>query len=127
MPGRSPLETVEMVDEAFNAGDLGGVLACYEPDAVMVVEPGRVAWGQAELRRAFEFILAGKPRIINDRAQVTAQGDLALFLSHWNLDTHAPDGSAIRLSGHATSVLRRQADGSWLIAIDNAWGPAILG
>lgn len=127
MPCRTPLETVELVDKAFNAGDIEGVLACYEPEAVMVVEPGRLARGQADLRRAFEFILAGRPGIVNDRAQVIENGGLALYLSHWRLETRAPDGGAIQHSGHATTILRRQADGSWRIAVDNAWGPAILG
>jgi ketosteroid isomerase-like protein len=51
---RSLEETVEEIDEAFNRGDVEAVLDFYEDGAVMVLEPGRLARGKDEMRRAFE-------------------------------------------------------------------------
>jgi hypothetical protein len=33
-----------------------------------------------------------------------------------------PQGNAVELSGQASDVLRRQADGTWLLVIDNPYG-----
>jgi ketosteroid isomerase-like protein len=52
---------------------------------------------------------------------------VALALTRWTLDGVGPDGKAIRMAGEATDVLRRQADGSWRVALDNPWGVALLG
>jgi ketosteroid isomerase-like protein len=72
--------------------------------------------------------------MIDQKLVLTAQveqtiqiDDLALYCSKWQLKGSSEDGSPIQYEGTSTDVLRRQADGSWLIAIDNPWGAAILG
>jgi ketosteroid isomerase-like protein len=49
-------------------------------------------------------------------------GDLALLHCRWALSGTGPDGSPLNLSGTTADVVRRQADGTWLFAIDNPWG-----
>ena len=39
MTAQTPLETVELLDEAFNRSDIEAVVNFYEEDAVMVAEP----------------------------------------------------------------------------------------
>ncbi len=53
MLAASPKQAVELLDQAFNAGDLETVLTFYENAAVVVTEPGRVARGADELREFF--------------------------------------------------------------------------
>ena len=50
MIARNPLEAVELLDEAFNRGEIEAVLDFYEAEAVMVAEPGRLATGKTEIR-----------------------------------------------------------------------------
>ncbi len=50
---QTPLETVELLDEAFNRGDIDAVLDFYEDDAVMVAEPKRLATGKTEIRATY--------------------------------------------------------------------------
>jgi len=47
--------------------------------------------------------------------------------SKWNLKGTGPDGKPVEMNAMSSDLLRRQADGTWLIAIDNPWGTAILG
>ncbi|MGH8887349.1 MAG: YybH family protein [Egibacteraceae bacterium] len=50
--------------------------------------------------------------------------DVALVRSDWTLHGAAPDGCPVEMRGSAGDVVRRQPDGTWLLAIDNPWGAA---
>ena len=102
---------------ARSAGDLAAATACYEPDAHVVAQPGRVLAG-SEGVRAFNASAMGLPLKFHERRIVEAEG-VALHLSRWTLA--AEDGTA-SAEGVTTDVLLRQPDGSWLVAIDNPWG-----
>ena len=127
MPAQTPLETIELLDEAFNRGDLEAVLSFYEEGATIVVEPGRLAAGKAELRRVYEWVfghIKGSAR--QEKTDVIEAGDLALFTSKWSFEGTDRDGNSVSRESYASVVLRRQADGSWLVVVDNSWGPAVL-
>ena len=57
MTSDSPEHAVEMVDQAFNRGDLEAVLNFYEASAVVVSEPGSLARGHLELRDFFTRVM----------------------------------------------------------------------
>lgn len=119
--------TVAALDRAFNAGDLEAVLACYEPDAVLMASPGHAVSGTAALRRAFEAFLATGATARQERVHVTEAGDVALFLSRWTLTVPQVDGEPQVHHLTATSVFRRGPGGAWRLAIDNGFGPLVLG
>ena len=126
MAGQSPVETVELLIEAFRNGDLKAALALYEEKGTLVVEPGMVASGPEALRKALEGFIAVNAKITTISHETFEAGDIALYCSRWVLVGTAPDGSAIEQEGMSADVLRRRSDGSWLIAIDNPWGTAVL-
>ena len=109
--------------KAFNAGNLAAMVALYEPDAAVVSEPGGdVVSGLPALKENLEgyLSLAGQ---IDLRVQRCIQsGDLAILYSRWTMNGHAPDGSEVSKRGQTTDVVRRQEDGTWLLAIDNPFG-----
>lgn len=123
----TPLATVNRLIEAFHSGDVAAAVALYEPDGVLVTAPGSVARGTAELREAILAIVALRPTLTTDSYDVLIAGDVALYCSRWRLTGTAPDGSAVEQDGRSTDVLRRAADGRWLIAIDNPIGDMLLG
>ena len=47
-----PSDTVDHLTQAINRGDLETALALYETNAVLVVQPGRLACGTTQLREA---------------------------------------------------------------------------
>ncbi|HVG22284.1 MAG TPA: SgcJ/EcaC family oxidoreductase [Blastocatellia bacterium] len=119
-------ETVEEIDEAFNRGDVEAVLDFYEDGAVMVLEPGRLARGKDEMRRAFEAILGLEGIAKQIKTSVIEADDIALFTSKWSFSGKAPDGTSFSRDSFATTVFRKQTDGKWRCVIDNSYGPAIL-
>lgn len=126
MLAENPLDAVRLVDEAFNRGDLEGVLALYEDDAVMVYRPGMVVRGKAGLRETFAGLLRLQATARQEKTLVLETGDLALFTSRWTVKGISPDGKVISRGGCGSATLRRQAGGGWRIAIENSWGEAAL-
>lgn len=108
-PARRPEDLSRFFIERANAGDLEGLVALYEPHAVLALPTGDVARGKQAIRDAFRPMLAeqpvftaghGKPALLN--------GDLALTWS--------------RLPGGATAeIARRQPDGTWLWTVDQPY------
>lgn len=121
-----PIDTVNQLVSAINRGDLEGAASLYEPGAVLVVQPGKPARGPAQLREALAGFIALKPTLTSEAQEVVEAGDVALYVSRWNLRGTDPAGKALVLAGVSSDILRRQGDGRWLIALDNPWGGQIL-
>jgi uncharacterized protein (TIGR02246 family) len=127
MNAQTPLQVIELLDEAFNRGDLETILDFYENDATMVLEPGRLATGKEELRRAYKWILTNiKGTAKQEKTHVIESGDIALFTSKWAFTGSTLDGASASRESYASVVLRKQTDGGWRIVLDNSWGPAVL-
>lgn len=96
-----------------NAGDVDGMVALYEPDAVLAFPPGTISTGHAAIRRAYETLVAGRPTLAPGEQQPALRnGDLALT------------STRLASGGATVEVARRQPDGTWRWVIDN---PNILG
>jgi uncharacterized protein (TIGR02246 family) len=107
---------------AFNAGDVDGILALYEPNAVVVLAPGQTADGLDAIRSALTNFLGLKLPIDMRVGTATATGDIALLSSPWTITGADPGGSPVNLSGTTADVLRRQTDGTWRFVIDSPFG-----
>jgi uncharacterized protein (TIGR02246 family) len=118
-----PEQIHRLFEQAFNAGDIEGLLALYEPDAALVPQPGAVAEGTAAIRDALRWFLDRGGQVTLDTKLVLRVGDLAFLANRWSLTGGTmPDGSPAELGATTAEVARRQPDGTWLYVIDNAWG-----
>ena len=93
--------------ERGNAGDVDGLVALYEPDAVLAFPPGNIATGHAEIRKVYEQFVAAAPELLPGRQHpALVSGDLALT------------ASTLTTGEITVEVARRQPDGSWLWVLD---------
>jgi len=91
--------------ERANARDIEGVVALYEPDAVLPSAGGDVVTGSEAIRGVYEALLTDPPQFTGDVRPALRRGDLAL--------------TSTRFSGGATAeIARRQSDGTWLWVAD---------
>jgi ketosteroid isomerase-like protein len=120
----SPEHIVQMMDKAFNEGDVNSLLGFYEDAAVVVTEPAKLARGKQELRGFLEHVMSSKPTARQLKTHVIEADGIALFLSRWTLAT---SGKASSKKFVATTVFRRQPNGEWKALIDNSLGPLVLG
>ncbi|KUF15179.1 YybH family protein [Streptomyces silvensis] len=94
--------------ERANAGDVDGLVALYEPDAVLAFPPGHIATGHAEIRKVYEQFVAAAPVLSPGRQHLALVngGDVAIT-------------AASLTNGDVTvEIARRQPDGTWLWAVD---------
>ena len=124
MSARTPEEIDTLFAKALNAGDLEGLMALYEPQATLMPSPGSVVTGSAAIREALSGLLAAKPSMTLTARTLAHAGDVALVTAAWRLSMTGQDGKPATMNGQSVEVLRRQADGRWLFAIDFPFGVA---
>ena len=122
MAASRPEDTHQAFMRSFNEGDLDGLMALYTPDAALVPQPGQVVTGHAAIREALQAFLALKGRIEMETTYAVVSGDVALLRSAWRLTGTGPDGKPMAMQARSNEVARRQADGTWRIAIDHPYG-----
>jgi uncharacterized protein (TIGR02246 family) len=123
MPARSPEECDQLFAQHMNAGDLGALIALYEPGSTLVQRDGRVVAGSDAIRANFEQVFARKPRIVCEIVKVVTNEDKDLAIVHndWRVITKGDDGRTVETTGKAIEIMRRQPDGSWLFVIDEPY------
>jgi uncharacterized protein (TIGR02246 family) len=123
MLARAPEEVDRLFTEHMAAGDLDGVVALYEPQAVLVSPEGQATTGAAAIRAALSGLAALRPRFtMTVRKTVEAGDGLAVVYNDWRFTATGRDGRPIDMTGRAVEVLRRQPDGSWRFVVDDPFG-----
>lgn len=123
MIAKTPEHAIELLDNAFNSGDLETVLRYYEEFAVVLPQPGVEARGLEELRKLYGSFMKPGTTAKQIKTHVVQADGVALFTSRWSLTVgHESPQEFI-----ATTVFRQQSDGGWKALIDNAQGPLVLG
>src|SRR5690242_5128785 len=106
-PARDPNDLARFFVERANAGDLEGLVALFEPHAVVASPGGPDVIGRESIREKYAAVLERAPHFsLGHQQPAMIHGDLALT------STWFDDGGA------AAEVARRQLDGTWLWAID---------
>lgn len=118
--------TIDTNNAAVAAGDIEGILATYESEAVLKAQPGMLVTGNAALREAFKQFTAISPKITVLNQDLIQAGDIALHTYAWKMSGKSPDGYPIEQNGFSIIVLRKQPDGRWLMVIDNPFGDYLL-
>ena len=102
-----PQELERLLVSRQNSGDVEGMAALYERQALLDDGEGRLVYGRDAIRRFFEELAArGRRFVMGEQRAALASGDLALT------STRLPDGTV------TAEIARRQSDGTWLWAID---------
>lgn len=106
-PAVQPDDLARFFVERANAGDVDGLVALYEPDAVLTFPAGHIATGGQAIRAVYEKLLADRPALAPGEQQpALVNGGLALT------------STRLASGGVTVEVARRQPDGTWLWAID---------
>ncbi len=104
---RDPQDLERLLVTRQRAGDIDGMVALYEADAVIDCGDGRIVQGTEAIRTFFaELVAMGRKFEFGNQRPAISSGNLALT------STHSLDG------GVTAEVARRQADGKWLWVID---------
>lgn len=104
---RNPQDLEPLLVARADLGDIDGMVALYESDAVVAIGEGEVARGANEIRQYFTNLLAsGFVFHAGEQCPAIVNGEFALTSSRY------PNGSI------SSEVARQQDDGTWLWMID---------
>ena len=100
-----PEDLSPLIFERLNAADVDGLVALYEPNAVLALPGGQVATGADEIRKVYEQLVADRPTFSPgvQRPTLCRSGPHVVSLG--------------QRRGHRRST-RRQLDGTWLWVLD---------
>ena len=102
-----PQDLERLLVSRQRAGDVDGMAALYERDAVLDCGDSRLMIGREAIRAFYaKLVTMGRKFDFGDQRAAIISGDLALT------STRLPDGSV------TAEVARRQGDGTWLWVID---------
>lgn len=106
-PAYDPQDLEQLVVSRENAGDVDGMAALYEPQALLADGEGRLVHGQEAIRQFFgELVATGRKFEMGEQQPAMICGDLALT------STRCRNGTV------TAEVARKQPDGTWLWVID---------
>lgn len=106
-PAKEPNDLEKYFVERANAGDVEGLVALYESEAILSDGAGKIVVGINQIREFFVKFLADRPMLDQSvQKEALCSGDLSLTSSKLG-------------NGDITAeVARRQPDGTWLWVID---------
>jgi len=106
-PTYDPQDLERLLVSRQNAGDVDGMAALYEPQAVLDAGEGQLLQGREAIRKFFrELVATGRKFEMGEQQPALVSGDLALT------STRCRNGTV------TAEVARRQTDGTWLWVID---------
>lgn len=106
-PALDPEDLARFFVERANAGDVEGLVSLYEPDAILACPDGQTAVGSEAIRQFYSELLAQRQNFEpGEQRPALRNRDLALT-------------SSLLANGAVTAeIARKQADGTWLWAVD---------
>ena len=113
--------------DAYNAGDVDGVLALYlnSPDLVSFPVSGEVMIKgydamKANVMKEFAQMKGGKLEITD--AHYEAAGNLVVTWGLWHWSGPMPDGTTMEMDGRFTDV-KKEHEGKWVYIMDHPSAP----
>jgi uncharacterized protein (TIGR02246 family) len=101
--------------KASETGDLDTVLSLMADDVIFTV-PDRDPFGKEAFRAASAAMKNVSLRGTSDIREIKVLGDWAYIRNYIEITVSPPGGGdAVRRKGYTLSILRKQADGKWVL------------
>jgi ketosteroid isomerase-like protein/uncharacterized protein YciI len=115
----TPEQINERFRDAFNARDVAGLLALYEPDAVLVLPDAPPRRGLTDIEDALRAFLGLGGTLRFTRRYCLVNGGWAHVSIDWILTDARVDGNPVDMAAGSSELIRRQPDGDWKYTFDH--------
>ncbi len=107
--------------QLLSVGDLPGAAGCFARDACLLTPDATAIHGRDGIRPVLAQLIARRPHIEVEAGSVIVAGDAAFANQRWQLTAQGAEGSRFEQAYNPSLVLR-QIEGSWKVAIAALWG-----
>lgn len=107
--------------ELLSAGDLSGAAGCFARDACLLTPDATAIHGRNHIRPVLAQLIARKSRIEVLHSNVIVAGEVAFVRGQWQVTALGAAGAPFE-QAYGPSLILRQIEGSWKIAIAALWG-----
>lgn len=114
---RAIRELVDTWMTASRAGDTATVLSLMSEDVIFMV-PGREPFGKQTFAANSRDMDGTRLEGTADIRELAVLGDWAYLRNFIEITITPPGGEPVRRSGYTLTILRKGADGKWLLARD---------
>jgi uncharacterized protein (TIGR02246 family) len=105
----------------LSVGDLPGAAGCFARDACLLTPDATAIHGRDGIRPVLAQLIARRPQIEVEAGSVIVAGDAAYANQRWRVTAPGASESSFEQTCSPSLVLR-QIEGSWKIAIAALWG-----
>jgi uncharacterized protein (TIGR02246 family) len=103
--------------KASQAGDIATVLSLMADDVVFMV-PGREPFGKEAFSAASQGMKGVRMEGTSDIRELEVLGNWAYLRNHIQVTMTPPGGTPVKRAGYTLTILRKLADGRWVLARD---------
>ena len=114
---RAIRELVASWMEASRAGDTAKVLSLMADDVIFQV-PGREPFGKAAFAGMSQGMQGIRMEGTSDIRELCVLGDWAYLRNHIAITVTPQGGKPMKRAGYTLTILRKQANGQWLLSRD---------
>lgn len=107
--------------QLLSVGDLSGAAGCFARDSCLLTPDATAIHGRDEIRPVLAQLIARRPLIEVEAGSVIVAGDAAYANQRWQLTVQGAGEGRFEQTCSPSLVLR-QIEGSWKVAIAALWG-----
>ncbi len=107
--------------QLLSAGNLEGAAACFARDSCLLTPDATAIHDREHIRPVLAQLIARRARIEVAHSNVIVAGDVAFVRERWLVNASGAAGSRFEQACDPSLVLR-ELEGSWKIAIAALWG-----
>jgi ketosteroid isomerase-like protein len=117
---REPQDTTRAFADSISRGDLDAATNCFTKDACLLTPDATAIRGREEIRPILHQLIVIGSRIEVQESSVVRAGEVALATELWIITSAASEGG-IFTRGLTPTVVLRQIEGAWKLAVATPW------
>lgn len=106
---------------SLSAGDLGRAAACFARDGCLITPDGTAIHGRDRIRSVLAQMVIRRTEVEVDLSSSISAGEVMLVRERWRV--RAGEGSARFEQTLQPTLVLRQVEDAWKLAIAAPWGP----
>jgi uncharacterized protein (TIGR02246 family) len=119
----TPRESTRALAASISRGDLDAAAHCFTKDACLITPDSTAVRGREEIKPILHQLIAAGSHIEVQESSIVLAGEVALVTERWQVTSAGLEGAPFTRTLSPTMVMR-QVEGVWKLAVAMPWGRA---